>query len=381
MLAIELLLDLGDTLIPLGDHGRSRALFSEAEALARRLGDRARLAQVLAHMAIVRRLQGDLEDAVAAGLRAIELAAVLGDRGLQVAASHRLGQAYCGLGEFGRAAELLRWNVVALEPDTLGPDPYYAIVSRAWLALTLSALGGFAEGRRHGEEALRLAMADSQSDALIIAHGCLGLLFLEKGDLEAASRVLEQGLALCHASGNRDWSISIMGGLGYAYALAGRGEEGLALLKEAIREGGHTGERFAYAILLTEFSTVSLLVGRHDEARRHAHHAHEVACQQKARGDEALALCQLGVVHGHADPPDVERAEGHYRQALVLAEELGMQPLQAHCHLGLGQLYAKRGRRAEARAELETAIELYHAMEMTFWLPQAEAALAQVEGR
>jgi len=58
-----------------------------------------------------------------------------------------------------------------------------------------------------------------------------------------------------------------------------------------------------------------------------------------------------------------------------------MRPLQAHCHLGLGTLYAKLGRREPARAELSAAIELFHAMDMTFWLPQAEAALAQVEGR
>jgi hypothetical protein len=57
-----------------------------------------------------------------------------------------------------------------------------------------------------------------------------------------------------------------------------------------------------------------------------------------------------------------------------------MRPLVAHCHLGLGKLYATIGRRAEARSALSAAIELYRAMEMTFWLPQAEAALAQVEG-
>ena len=55
-----------------------------------------------------------------------------------------------------------------------------------------------------------------------------------------------------------------------------------------------------------------------------------------------------------------------------------MRPLVAHCHLGLGTLYAKIDRREQARAELSAAIALYRAMEMTFWLPQAEAALAQV---
>jgi hypothetical protein len=53
-----------------------------------------------------------------------------------------------------------------------------------------------------------------------------------------------------------------------------------------------------------------------------------------------------------------------------------MRPLQAHCHLGLGTLYAKSGQAEHARSELATAIALYRAMEMTFWLPQAEAALA-----
>jgi hypothetical protein len=43
-------------------------------------------------------------------------------------------------------------------------------------------------------------------------------------------------------------------------------------------------------------------------------------------------------------------------------------------------LYAKAGRREQAHIELAAAIELYRAMEMTFWLPQAEAALAQAEG-
>jgi hypothetical protein len=55
-----------------------------------------------------------------------------------------------------------------------------------------------------------------------------------------------------------------------------------------------------------------------------------------------------------------------------------MRPLQAHCYHGLGTLYAKLGQREQACAALSTAIELYRAMEMTFWLPEAEAALAQV---
>jgi len=73
--------------------------------------------------------------------------------------------------------------------------------------------------------------------------------------------------------------------------------------------------------------------------------------------------------------------ETHYQQALALTEDLGMRPLQAHCHRGLGTLYATIGQGHQARAEFATAIDMYQSMEMTFWLPQTEAALAQVDAR
>jgi hypothetical protein len=115
------------------------------------------------------------------------------------------------------------------------------------------------------------------------------------------------------------------------------------------------------------------------KAWQHARQVLDLARLQKTRGEEALALHQLGVLHAHAAPPDAESAETHHRLALDLADELGMRPLMAHCHLGLGTLYAKSDRREQATAEFSSAIALYRAMDMTFWLPEAEAVLAQVE--
>src|SRR5262245_36831729 len=89
-------------------------------------------------------------------------------------------------------------------------------LSRARLARTLGALGAFAEGRRHGAEALRLATLEGRGQILIIAHACLGHLYLAQGDLEHAIRVLEPGLALCRASGNRNWLQVIAANLGSA---------------------------------------------------------------------------------------------------------------------------------------------------------------------
>jgi tetratricopeptide (TPR) repeat protein len=241
-------------------------------------------------------------------------------------------------------------------------------------------VGEFAEGRRHGEEALRLATLAGRGNTPINAHTRLGHLYLAQGDLEPAIRVLDQGLALCRASEHRDLLRGTAAGLGYAYALQGRLAEGRALLEEAISEAIRTGARQNQSRWVTWLSEVCRLAGRGEEAWQHAHQALNLARQQKARWYEAFALHQLGVVDAHADSPNAAQAEAHYQQALALAEELGMRPLVAHCHHGLGTLYATAGRREQARAALSMAIELYRAMDMAFWLPQAEAVLAQVEG-
>jgi tetratricopeptide (TPR) repeat protein len=167
-----------------------------------------------------------------------------------------------------------------------------------------------------------------------------------------------------------------LGCLGSTYALQGRLAEGRALLEEAISDSIRTGvRRSAY---WTQLSEICRLAGCGEEAWQHARQALDLARQLKERRGEALALHQLGVVHAYAGPPDGTQAATHYRHALALAEELGMRPLQAHCHRGLGTLYSTTGQQQQARTALSTAIALYRAMEMMFWLPQTEATLAQV---
>ena len=75
----------------------------------------------------------------------------------------------------------------------------------------------------------------------------------------------------------------------------------------------------------------------------------------------------------HPDRFDAESGEAHYRQALALAELRGMRPLISHCHLGLGTLYRRTGKRQEAQEHLTLATTMYREMDMPFWLEQAEA--------
>src|SRR5262249_18440946 len=161
--------------------------------------------------------------------------------------------------------------------------------------------------------------------------------------------------------------------LGYAYALAGRVAEGISLLEQAVERAVASRRRVDQSAHVAWLSEACLLGGQGERASALAQEALALARHCQEQGYEAWALRLCGEIAVHADPPDVDQAEAHYRQALVLAEALGMRPLAAHCHLGLGTLYQKIGRGEETQVELATAVEMYRAMEMTYWLQKAEA--------
>jgi tetratricopeptide (TPR) repeat protein len=169
------------------------------------------------------------------------------------------------------------------------------------------------------------------------------------------------------------------GALGYAYTLSGRLAEAQPLLEQAIEL---TAARLMspYPLWAAHLGEAYLLAGRLEEAHQLAERALARAHDCRQQAYEAYALRLYGEIAAQRTPLEVEPAAAAYQQAITLAEELGMRPLLAHCHRGLGSLYAKTGRPEQARAELTVAIALYRAMEMAFWLPQAEAVLAQVEG-
>jgi tetratricopeptide (TPR) repeat protein len=166
--------------------------------------------------------------------------------------------------------------------------------------------------------------------------------------------------------------------LGAAYTQAGRVADAVPLLTQALERAIATAIVDYQVLCLLPLGEAHLLAGHLEKALALAEQALEITRAHQERGNEAYALRLIGEIAAHRAPPDVDEAAAHYRQALALAEELGMRPLRAHCHLGLGILYQRVGKHEPARAALSTAIELLRAMEMTFWLPQAETELAKV---
>jgi tetratricopeptide (TPR) repeat protein len=167
--------------------------------------------------------------------------------------------------------------------------------------------------------------------------------------------------------------------LGAAYTLAGRVADAVPLLTQAIEQAMATNMAGFQALGRLSLEEAQLLAGRLEEAHTLAECTLALAHEHQQRGQEAYALHLIGDIVARREPPEAEQAEAHYRQALALADKLGMQPLVAHCHLGLGTLYSQTGGQAQVRTELLAAITLYRTMEMTFWLPDTEASLAHIQ--
>jgi len=225
-------------------------------------------------------------------------------------------------------------------------------------------------------EALRLAEPTQHAYTSGLAHRAAATVHLLQGDWATARSLTERGIAVARAGlivlsdlvASSAWELAQLGEASEALSRL-RESEQLLERDEARGHVGHLGR--AYHAL----GRAALLLGRLDEARRLADRA--VVSSPRQPGFLAHALHLLGDIAFLPDRLDAESGETHYREALVLAEDLGMRPLQAHCHLGLGKLYRRIGRLDEARAELSTAVAMLREMGMTFWLPEAEAELAE----
>ena len=340
----------------------------EAEVIADHLNDDGRRGHVSALMASSLANLGELDQAVAAGTRALEIAARLRDHKLRVLTRTHLSVAHYLRGEYGR--------VIPLATDNIGPGPadwehFGPAGDRGTLVLSLAMLGRFAEAAEVDAEATRLAELTDLPFAVAWAHLSAGSLHVAEGAWARAHSRIERGLARARAGniglmlpGAISCSALVLAELGDVSEAQNRLREGCQLLE------GFEGRRGPAGLEYTVLGRACLCLGRVDQARRLAERSVEFS--QPYQGFAAMALHLLGTVATHPNSFDAETAQAHYRQALALAEPRGMRPLVAHCHLGLGRLYRRTGKRGEAHEHLAAATTMYREMDMAFWLRQAE---------
>jgi tetratricopeptide (TPR) repeat protein len=373
--AIDLRLDLRPPVLQMGQLERVLALSQEAEALAQKLGDEPRLARVYSYLVNYHYLKGEPDLAMEYGERCLRIGEAVQDGSLQALARGYLGYCYHAQGRFREAERILRQNL-----DALGAAPADGaaiqnrisyVTSAAWVAFTCADLGNFDAAIEYLDQAARAAKATGHPFPQAIAQTLAGLVHLRRGQLEEALPLLQQSVDACREKGLDVWRPIPSSLLGLTRVRLGQVDEGLALLEESVRRTEALGVRAYLALWTAQHAEGLLAAGQVERAREVAQRTLELALAHKERGHHARGLKLLGDVMAAASPDDPGAAEDSYRQALALTDELAMRPLTAQTLLGLGQLYQRTGRPAQAADRLADAFLLLHDMGMRPWLSSA----------
>jgi hypothetical protein len=173
------------------------------------------------------------------------------------------------------------------------------------------------------------------------------------------------------------WSAFLPWTMGWAHTLSGRASEGVALLQQSLTAQDTLRIQNWHPLILVRLGEALLAADRPADARDHGERALTLARQRSERGHEAYALWLLSEISLRNDP-GIGKADTGLRTALTLATELGMRPLAAHCHLGIGKLYRHTGYRSQAQEHLSIATGMYREMAMTHWLERAVAEMSQL---
>ena len=379
--AFEIRLELRPALNLLGEVRQAVARMREAEALADRLNDERRRGQACAIVTNLHSLLGEVDEALATGTRGLAIAERLGDPRLRILATTYLEQAHYFRGEYERVIELATANLAALPAEWvyeyLGATAPPSVYDRTWLALSLAQLGRFADAAGPAAEAIRLAEPTQHANTVGLAYRAAGMLHLIQGDWARARSLSEHGFQVFQTA---NVVIQLPSALASsAWALAELGEADAAA--EQIQRGKETADRLSATGIVGHLawsyhalSHAALRLGRVAEARRLGDRAIGFTLRHGGFGAHAEHL--LGAIATHPAAFDAEAGEVHYRAALSLAAPRGMRPLVAHCHLGLGTVSVKAGKRRRALEHLTTAATMYRELGMPFWLAKVATETA-----
>ena len=383
---IDLRLALRNCLVPLAGYERALDYLRDAHALAQQIDDPGRRGWIAVYMTILLRHRGQLKDALAWGQLALDAATTLDDAPLRMMTKFFTGQAHVILGDYRHAIELIHGSLdaetdargtpkrMSLAGPYVGYVPALPVLARAWLAWALAEVGDYADAIVQGEQAA--SAAASVDVPLVRAHGMLGLgiVHVRRGDPVQGVPRLESALQICREADIKGTDIWIAGFLGAGYILANRTSEAVSLLCDTLGRAGQTRPTMS-AFVLSQLAQAYVLTGEQRRAVELAQNAVDLARRHDLKGYEAWSLYSLAKIYAVDAPSD---AQASYQQALRLAKTLGMRPIEALSHLGLGELAHQSSQHVVAREELMTAAVMFRGMGMNLWVNKTEAALAEL---
>ena len=376
--AIDIRLGLRVALAAAGKHLEILACLEEAEALAKSIDSKHRLALINISKCTILSVLGPLDAAIDAGELGCKISDELDDPASALSASYALGQAYWYRGDLEHAAEILLPSATRVSSGVrhrnAGTTGSATVLCVGCLANTYSFLGRFEQAFAASAAALAAAAETKRPYDLSYARIARGLAYLTKGEFAPAIEDFEEGLRICRTGEIHLLVPATARYLARAYAYVSRTDEALPLIEEALRLSNAQKLGSLQAWCESSFAFAHLAAGSWREAEKAASLALEHARRHGYRPVEVLALRTLALALARSTPSELARAEGLCHEALAIADKIAMRPEVAHCRAELAQIIAQDGRRAEAQPELAAAIKLYRAMGMTWYIAQAEAA-------
>jgi predicted ATPase len=331
--------------------------YVRARQLCDRLGNSPELFPVLFGLWASYLVRGELRMASELAEQLLRLADSANDPALRLYAQTALGHTSFWMAEFFPAREYLESAISIYEPERhrplalryLGVDAWVYCLSGA--ALTLWELGYPAQALKQGNEGIALAQRLSHPQSLALAETFVCMLRQYRREVHAAQANAESVIALSAERGITNFATATSL-RGWAIAGQGRHEEGIAQIQEGLAMWGAQGAGLARPVILSMLAERCMEAGRLDEGLNALKEALAVANEHEIRHYEVETHRLKGELLLRQHDSNVAEARGCFERAIEIARKQSAKSLELRATMGLAQLVAKQGKPDEARKML-----------------------------
>ena len=340
---IDLRFDLRNALWSIGEFERILTTLAEAKRLAKKLDDPVRIGWTSVFSSASLWQLGRSEEALAEANSAIKISQTADDLPLKIGSQFYLGCATVTSGDC-LGAEAIFQKIC----DDLGGELDYercglpflpAVIARSWIVWALAERGEFKQAEKQGNEALAIAKKVNHPFNIAHIYYDLGYFYYLKGETQKAVHTLEHACEIIVEWGLTYLSPFITGFLGYAYALNGEHSKAISTLEKALAAYKSIGLGLFRSLVQVYMGKALLLDGQIEQAFEQCERALSLARKRGESGHEAYALFTLGEITAHSDFLNKQLTLNYFNDALKIAKEFGMRPLQAKCYQSLSLYY------------------------------------------
>jgi predicted ATPase/class 3 adenylate cyclase len=357
--------------------------YTQAYALCRQVGETPELAPVLYGLYRFYAVRLQLRTAREIGDMLLRLVQCTDEPALAVIAHNALGVTWLYLGALPAARQHLEAGIAHYTPEQrsapafrIGHDP--GVACRVHAALTFWLLGYPAQALAHLHEALALAHALRHPSSLAFARRWAAQVYQLRRDVPAVYEHAEAAVALATEQGFPLWAAMGTSLQGWARAMQGQGEAGMAQVRQGIAAWRATGAALAVPFLCTLLAEVADDLGHTADGLQALVEAHTLVEQHEERVWEA-EVCRLwGVLLLRQPGTPQAEAETWLQRALDIARRQEAKSLELRAAMSLARLWQQQGKQAEARALLAPIYGWFTEGFDTADLQEARALLEQL---